>query len=104
MAYILDHAEVSAVIAGPEFCTALDSIRPQLHLPAGRFVAIGAASDSTGAAAVPTGWRSYEDLIALADADFAFEAVGESDMCALMYTSGTTGRPKGLSGGTVAAR
>ncbi len=95
MAYILDHAEVSAVIAGPEFCTALDSIRPQLHLPAGRFVAIGAASDSTGAAAVPTGWRSYEDLIALADADFAFEAVGESDMCALMYTSGTTGRPKG---------
>ena len=95
MAYILDHAEVSAAIAGPEFCTALDSIRPQLHLPAGRFVAIGAASDSNGAAAVPSGWRSYEDLIALADADFAFEAVGESDMCALMYTSGTTGRPKG---------
>ncbi len=27
MAYILDHAEVAAVIAGPEFCTTLDAVR-----------------------------------------------------------------------------
>ncbi len=95
MAYILDHAEVSAIIAGPEFCGTVDCIRQELGLPDGRFVAIPAAGDTSDTVRVAAGWRSYEDLIAIADAEFVFDAVGETDICALMYTSGTTGRPKG---------
>jgi acyl-CoA synthetase (AMP-forming)/AMP-acid ligase II len=95
MAYILDHAEVGAVIAGPEFCGAVDGIRRELRVPGGRFVAIPVASDASEPVNTAAGWRSYEDLIALSDPAFAFDAVGEADMCALMYTSGTTGRPKG---------
>jgi fatty-acyl-CoA synthase len=105
MGWILGHAEVGAVIAGPEFRGALDGLRDELGLPSGRFIELPAAAaadedarddvarEQTGA--VRAGWRAYEDLIALADPDFAFEPVGERDPCALMYTSGTTGRPKG---------
>jgi len=94
MAYILGHAEVSAVIAGPEFCSTIDSIRSEVPVMAGRFIALDDASGAEDPTP-PSGWRGYEYLIAMASASFAFEPVDEHDMCALMYTSGTTGRPKG---------
>ncbi len=87
MAYILEHAEVTAVMAGPQFCATLDGIRSQLSLSTERWVCL----DDTP----PTGWTAYESLIAQADPGMAPVAVSADDMCALMYTSGTTGRPKG---------
>ncbi|MFN3495073.1 MAG: AMP-binding protein, partial [Hydrogenophaga sp.] len=87
MAYILGHAEVAAVIAGPEFCTTLDAVRGELALPAGRYVVLSQE--------VPQGWAGYEALMASAPASARFERVPPESTCALMYTSGTTGRPKG---------
>ena len=87
MAYILEHAEVTAVMAGPQFCATLDGIRSQLSLSTERWVCL----DDTP----PAGWTAYESLMAQADPGIAPVAVSADDMCALMYTSGTTGRPKG---------
>jgi acyl-CoA synthetase (AMP-forming)/AMP-acid ligase II len=87
MAYILGHSEVSAVIAGPQFCTTLESVRSQLALSPQRWVCL----DATPRA----GWTAYESLMAENRAEFAPVEVSPDDMCALMYTSGTTGRPKG---------
>ena len=87
MAYILNHAEVSALIVGPEFTATIDSIRADLSVRPEGFIALQDAP--------PAHWQSYEALLAQADAQYAFEPVGPQDMCALMYTSGTTGRPKG---------
>ncbi|MDP2016973.1 class I adenylate-forming enzyme family protein [Hydrogenophaga sp.] len=87
MAYILGHADVAAVIAGPEFCATVDSVRAELALPAGRHLVL--ADDA------PAGWVSFDALMASAPADPVFDRVRPEDMCALMYTSGTTGRPKG---------
>ena len=86
VAYILEHAEVGAVIAGPGLCAVVDSARAQLPLPPDRFIALDVA---------PPGWQSYEACLAAADVGRRFEPVAAGDMCALMYTSGTTGRPKG---------
>jgi fatty-acyl-CoA synthase len=87
VAYILHDAEAGAVIAGPEFCATVDAVRPEVPLAKGRFIALGDAPHD--------GWRSYESVIAQGQADAAFPAVTQEDVCALMYTSGTTGRPKG---------
>ena len=87
IAYILGHAEVGAVVAGSEFCATVDGVRAELALPPGRCIALGDGA--------PDGWTAYEDLVQGADPSFAFGPVGPDDMCALMYTSGTTGRPKG---------
>ncbi|MDO8903572.1 class I adenylate-forming enzyme family protein [Hydrogenophaga sp.] len=85
--YILGHAEVAAVIAGPEFCATLDGVRGELALRADRLLVLSEEA--------PEGWTAYETLMASAPASLMFERVPPDDMCALMYTSGTTGRPKG---------
>ena len=89
--YIVQDAEVRAVLAGAEFLALVDRLRSAVPIPAANFIALG--QPDTGI--WPAAWRDYEALIADADSARQFAAVGQDDMCALMYTSGTTGRPKG---------
>lgn len=87
MGYIVADAEVGAVIAGPQFCATLDGVRDSLGLAAQRWICLGDKA--------PAGWTSYENLMAQANIGMPVTNVSAQDMCALMYTSGTTGRPKG---------
>lgn len=87
MAYILGHAEVAAVICGPEFCQVLVPLRDELQVPTDRYFVL----DECPA----TGWRSYESLLAGAEPNWPLQPVSSDAPCAFMYTSGTTGRPKG---------
>ena len=87
ISYILRHAEVSAVIAGEDFCATVDSIRGDASLPRGRYIALSEHP--------LLGWTGYENLIAQGDVAASLESVHANDLAALMYTSGTTGRPKG---------
>src|SRR5262249_47492856 len=54
---------------------------------AGRYVLFGGSAQPT--------WRDYESLIAAANATPPDVSVKPEDLFALMYTSGTTGKPKG---------
>lgn len=87
VAYILGDAEVRAIISGVEFCELLESQSVPSKSPSIRCVVIGAAPNPT--------WISYETLISTAAGNTRFDAVDPNSMCALMYTSGTTGKPKG---------
>jgi acyl-CoA synthetase (AMP-forming)/AMP-acid ligase II len=85
--YIASHCEARALVAQAELAHRVDAIRAELDIEPGNYISIG-----TGAA---SDWRNYENLIATANPGPAPEPVHPADACALMYTSGTTGRPKG---------
>jgi fatty-acyl-CoA synthase len=87
MGYILADAEVAAVIAGPQFCATLDGVRNPLGLSTQRWICLDDKA--------PADWTAYESLMAQADMSMSTAKVSAQDTCALMYTSGTTGRPKG---------
>lgn len=46
--------------------------------------------------AIPDNLESYEDFIGAVDGNFDFPAKDENDGCGMCYTSGTTGKPKGV--------
>jgi fatty-acyl-CoA synthase len=50
----------------------------------------------TSQAALPAPYESLDDLIAEARGDFAYPDLREEDALGMCYTSGTTGRPKGV--------
>ena len=87
IAYILRHADVASIIASPEFITTLNGIATELNFPVDRRIVLSDAGKA--------GWVVYEDLVRSGDLTFEFAPVHQDDTCALMYTSGTTGRPKG---------
>jgi acyl-CoA synthetase (AMP-forming)/AMP-acid ligase II len=80
--FILTHAEATAILTEPEFAGAVDAIplRHKLLLCGDR-----------------DGWLSYEDLVARHLGErVPVEQVAPGELQRLMYTSGTTSRPKGV--------
>ncbi|MEK8051112.1 AMP-binding protein [Ideonella sp. DXS22W] len=94
IAYIVQHAQARAFIVQEALRGVVDGIRDGLPIDAAAYVHFGGAEGAAGAAP-PAGWRSYEALIDAARPADAEVEVLPGDLFALMYTSGTTGRPKG---------
>ena len=84
--FILEDSGAAAILVEDALRGAVETIRDELDLLADRFVLIGGSRP---------GWRLYEDWL-VAGRDGEPEAdVGPDDAWCLMYTSGTTRRPKG---------
>ncbi|MCA2010183.1 AMP-binding protein [Cereibacter sphaeroides] len=83
--FIAQDCAVSALICEEALIDIGDALRRALALPSERAVVIGAAE----------GWGSYEALVAKGDVGEPDTALQPGDPWCLMYTSGTTGNPKG---------
>jgi fatty-acyl-CoA synthase len=83
--YIVEHAGDTAIFLDASLAEAL----PRVEGVAFEVVL-------SGDAAVREGARDYEELLAGGDPAFAFPDLPESAAAAMCYTSGTTGRPKGV--------
>ncbi|WP_281249783.1 class I adenylate-forming enzyme family protein [Marivita hallyeonensis] len=82
--FICEDCDVSALIAEEALSDAVESLRETLVQA--KFIRIG--DDAPG-------WQSYETLINAASVDEPRLAVTPDNPWCLMYTSGTTGNPKG---------
>ena len=88
--YILNHAGAKIIIVEEGLSHLLDPIRERLT-ETRHFIFASDAHDSE------TPWLSYEALLAEASAEPPAPAqIDENETSALLYTSGTTGRPKGV--------
>jgi acyl-CoA synthetase (AMP-forming)/AMP-acid ligase II len=83
--YIINDAEAKAVFASPMYVDAVDGFRGDLK-HAQSFIVLGGAAE---------GWRAYADWIALQPVTPPAVRVTNDDDVYQMYTSGTTGNPKG---------
>lgn len=96
IAFILNDAGSVVLLAEAGFASLVARVAP--HVPQMRAVIVLSEDGTVPEMALAPGQalHEYEALLAAADDDFAWPSLDERSASALCYTSGTTGRPKGV--------
>jgi len=84
--YLIANAEAKILLVGTRYVDMLDTLLPKLPT----VITCIALDDK------PKGMPSYEDLLVTSSPDEVITEIGDDDITMLMYTAGTTGRPKGV--------
>jgi fatty-acyl-CoA synthase len=87
LAYAINHSDAHTILADEQHTVIIDAIRDEIT--ASRFVRVAAG------VSVP-GWEDGDELVVAADPLPERTAVSAGDPALIMYTSGTTGRAKGV--------
>ena len=88
IAKMIVDSDAAAIVASDEHVARIDSMRDELP-PRARsaLVADGATAD---------GWLEYHAIVSTADAGRPVATLAPDDPCNIIYSSGTTGMPKGI--------
>src|SRR6266481_2736522 len=93
IAYTINHAGSSVLLVNDEFVPTLEGIKNQLPKVKRLVVMSDREVPQTGGL---TFAGEYEDLLLGASPDYDFPDFDENTLATTFYTSGTTGRPKGV--------
>ena len=85
--YIAEHCAAKAMLVQDELVAQVEGLRGTLDIADARWIHLGEMA--------PRGWTAYEDLVARGAEVEPGVPVEPTDPWVLMYTSGTTGKPKG---------
>ncbi len=88
MRFIINHSDTKALIFAPEFLEAVQTLKPDLDAVE-HFIMIGDVQEAPG------GILIFETLLMEASSQKPLVDTEENDVAIQMYTSGTTGVPKG---------
>lgn len=87
VAAMIADSGAAAVCASGEHCLRIDGLRAQEQVPAS-LICIGVAA--------PAGWHDFSGLFDAQSSQTAPQPVGPDTECNIIYSSGTTGLPKGI--------
>ena len=94
VAYIFDHGEAKVVLADTQFLSLTEAACEEMKGDAPKIIEVPDAAAGFPASGK---YQTYEDLLETGDPDFSWiMPEDEWESLALNYTSGTTGRPKGV--------
>jgi acyl-CoA synthetase (AMP-forming)/AMP-acid ligase II len=89
MEYVVQNSDAKAIVVGEKFIETVNGFRPGLrNIPAGSSIAISDKKHD--------GYLSYEAVLASGSPDEPQVKVDPKDVWIQLYTSGTTGKPKGV--------
>lgn len=86
LTYMLNYCEAKVLLVGERYLEMVNGMRPNIP-KVQHFISIDKKAE---------GMLYYEDLLAKSSAEDVFSEIGDDDVSILMFTAGTTGRPKGV--------
>ena len=89
LAYIVNHARDRYLIVDDVLLPVYESFRDQVQFE--RVFVVPYSGQG-----IPREYESYEDFLSAADDDFQYPALEENEAAAMCFTSGTTGKSKGV--------
>jgi fatty-acyl-CoA synthase len=89
LGYIAQHAQDRIVIVDDTLLPLLQEFKDQAGFE--RVIVVPHSNQPA-----PEPYENYEEFIARGEGDFVYPKLGENEAAAMCYTSGTTGKPKGV--------